>query len=122
VPAPAPVKVEEEAVKKEKKKPIRYPTEDLDVKLTDKEIKSGMKIRRPIPSRTALPFGDDPAACEGFLTSYNFLAVYGYVAINIFVDEGLSGLQTDITPLCIHSRRVRTRPPTFSCTPCSAHL
>ncbi|EIN13512.1 hypothetical protein PUNSTDRAFT_48465 [Punctularia strigosozonata HHB-11173 SS5] len=77
LPVPSPVKVEE--VKKEKKKPIRYPTEDLDIRLTDKEIKSGMKVRRPTPSRSTLPFGEDPAAFEGFLMSYNFLCVYGQI-------------------------------------------
>ncbi|EPQ60860.1 hypothetical protein GLOTRDRAFT_135465 [Gloeophyllum trabeum ATCC 11539] len=71
---------EEKAKKAEekiKKKPIRYPTEDLDVRLGDKEKKAGMKIKRPVPSRTALPFGEDRHTFEMFLMAWNFLVVYG---------------------------------------------
>lgn len=65
------------AAEKKKKKPIRYPTEDLDVRLADKEKKAGMKVKRPVPSRVALPFSDDNVNFEAFLMTWNFLVVYG---------------------------------------------
>ncbi|KAJ7102222.1 chromatin remodeling complex protein [Mycena belliarum] len=65
------------AGEKKKKKPLRYPAEDLDVHLTEKEIKAGVKIKRPVPSRVALPFNDTPGAFEAFLMIWNFLVVYG---------------------------------------------
>jgi hypothetical protein len=65
------------AAEKKKKKPIRYPTEDLDVRLTDKEKKAGMKIQRPLASRTAVPFHEHPGVFESFLLAWNFLIVYG---------------------------------------------
>ncbi|KAF7975793.1 hypothetical protein HWV62_8621 [Athelia sp. TMB] len=75
------IKAKEEAerlaAEKKKKKPIRYPTEDLDVRLADKEKKAGAKIKRPVPSRVALPFSDDNVDFEAFLMSWNFLVVYG---------------------------------------------
>ncbi|KAK1223803.1 hypothetical protein PQX77_013327 [Marasmius sp. AFHP31] len=65
------------AAEKKKKKPIRYPTEDLDVRLTDKDKKAGMKVKRPVPSRVALPFQDNLGTFELFLYAWNFLVVYG---------------------------------------------
>ncbi|CAL1696016.1 unnamed protein product [Somion occarium] len=65
------------AVEKKKKKPIRYPTEDLDVVLGDRDKKNGMKVKRPVPSRSAMPFGTDNATNEAFLMVWNFLNVYG---------------------------------------------
>ncbi|KAJ7293282.1 chromatin remodeling complex protein [Mycena rebaudengoi] len=65
------------AAEKKKKKPLRYPTEDLDVRLGDKEKKAGMKVKRPVPSRIALPFNEKPGTFEAFLMTWNFLVVYG---------------------------------------------
>jgi hypothetical protein len=73
----AKAEAERQAAEKKKKKPIRYPTEDLDVVLSEKEKKAGMKVRRPIPSRTALPFNDRKGCFESFLMTWNFLIVYG---------------------------------------------
>lgn len=70
-----------EKAAKEKKKPVRYPTEDLDVTLSDKEKKAGVKVKRPVPSRVSLPFNEKPGVFEPFLMSWNFLAVYGYVLL-----------------------------------------
>ncbi|KAF8078446.1 chromatin remodeling complex protein [Lyophyllum atratum] len=64
------------AAEKKKKKPIRYPTEDLDVRLTDKDKKAGVKVQRPHASRD-LPFNETPGAFEAFLMGWNFLVVYG---------------------------------------------
>lgn len=36
-----------------------------------------MKLKRPIASRAAMPFGSDRVANENFLMSWNFLVVYG---------------------------------------------
>ncbi|KAI0662737.1 chromatin remodeling complex protein [Cubamyces menziesii] len=65
------------AAEKKKKKPIRYPTEDLDVVLGDKEKRAGMKVKRPVPSKLAMPFGEDQDTNSAFLMSWNFIVVYG---------------------------------------------
>ncbi|KIJ68264.1 hypothetical protein HYDPIDRAFT_146150 [Hydnomerulius pinastri MD-312] len=65
------------AAEKKKKKPIRYPTEDMDVRISDKEKKAGVKVKKPTPSRALVPFGEDQATFESFLMSWNFLVVYG---------------------------------------------
>lgn len=67
------------AAEKKKKKPVRYPTEDLDVRLGEKEKKAGIRVKRPVPSRIALPFNNTPGAFEGFLMTWNFLVVFGSV-------------------------------------------
>ena len=69
------------AAEKKKKKPVRYPTEDLDIQIGDKEKRAGMKVRKPAPSRTAMPFGTDHETNEAFLMAWNFLVVYGCVPI-----------------------------------------
>ncbi len=73
----AKAEAQRQAAEKKKKKPIRYPTEDLDVSLSEKERKNGMKVRRPVPSRSALPFNDRKGTFESFLMTWNFLVVYG---------------------------------------------
>ncbi|KAH9064169.1 chromatin remodeling complex protein [Lactarius vividus] len=73
----AKAEAQRQAAEKKKKKPIRYPTEDLDVMLSEKERKNGMKVRRPVPSRNALPFNDRKGSFESFLMTWNFLIVYG---------------------------------------------
>ncbi|KAG2125775.1 chromatin remodeling complex protein [Suillus bovinus] len=65
------------AAEKKKKKPIHYPTEDLDVRLNDKEKKVGLKVKKPTPSKLGLPFGENQGTFEAFLTAWNFLAIYG---------------------------------------------
>ncbi|KAL5535354.1 hypothetical protein ACEPAF_3448 [Sanghuangporus sanghuang] len=62
-----------------KKKAIRYPTEDLDVRITDRDKKAGMQVRRPVPSRgpDKVPFNDTEGAFEGFLQVWNFLICFG---------------------------------------------
>ncbi|PPQ89585.1 hypothetical protein CVT25_012330 [Psilocybe cyanescens] len=65
------------AAEKKKKKPIRYPTEDLDVRIADKDKKAGMRVTRPLANRLTLPFNDIPGAFESFLMAWNFLVVYG---------------------------------------------
>lgn len=65
------------AAEKKKKKPVRYPTEDLDVRVADRDKKAGVKVKRPVASRHALPFNNTPGAFESFLMGWNFLIVYG---------------------------------------------
>ncbi|KAI0321703.1 chromatin remodeling complex protein [Amylostereum chailletii] len=72
------VKEEEASGEKKKKKPIRYPTEDMDVVLSEKEKKAGTKILRPLPSRSSVPLSEYPGASEAFLMTWNFLVVYGH--------------------------------------------
>ena len=69
------------AADKKKKKPVRYPTEDVDVVLNDKDKRAGMKLKRPVPSKLAMPFGEDQHTNATFLMSWSFLVVYGYVAV-----------------------------------------
>ncbi|KAG8936624.1 hypothetical protein FRC02_000617 [Tulasnella sp. 418] len=56
-----------------KKKPVRYPTEDLDVKMSDRERKSGKPVARPMWSRD-VPF---ESSFESFLMVWNFLVSFG---------------------------------------------
>ncbi|KAF9569735.1 chromatin remodeling complex protein [Agrocybe pediades] len=65
------------AAEKKKKKPIRYPTEDLDIRIADKDKKAGMRLTRPLANRASLPFNDSSGTFEGFLMTWNFLVVYG---------------------------------------------
>ncbi|TRM65788.1 ATP-utilizing chromatin assembly and remodelling N-terminal-domain-containing protein [Schizophyllum amplum] len=65
------------AVEKKKKKPIRYPTEDLDVRLADKDKNAGMRLDRPLASRQALPFNESPGTFESFLLAWNFINGHG---------------------------------------------
>lgn len=67
------------AAEKKKKKPIRYPTEDLDVRVSERDKKTGVSVKKPIPSRALLPFGEE-GVFESFLMVWNFLIVYGWVA------------------------------------------
>lgn len=65
------------AAEKKKKKPVRYPTEDLDVRIADKDKKAGMRLTRPLANRACLPFNDLMGSFEAFLMAWNFLVVYG---------------------------------------------
>lgn len=56
-----------------KKRGVRYPTEDLDVKLSDKDRKAGKILCRPKMDRD-VPFG---AAFEAFAMSWSFLQTFG---------------------------------------------
>jgi len=62
------------AAEKKKRKPVRYPTEDLDVRVTEKDIKAGMRLKRP-PPNVVMAFKQPNF--ELFLMSWNFLVVYG---------------------------------------------
>ncbi|KAF8740556.1 hypothetical protein AX14_008167 [Amanita brunnescens Koide BX004] len=62
---------------KKKKKPVRYPTEDLDVRIADRDKKAGMRVQRPLASRSAVPFNDTPGTFESLIMAWNFLVVYG---------------------------------------------
>ncbi|KZT74701.1 hypothetical protein DAEQUDRAFT_700684 [Daedalea quercina L-15889] len=91
------------AAEKAKKKPIRYPTEDLDVVIGDREKRAGMKLKRPVPSRVAMPFGHDSATNESFLMAWNFLVVYGQpLHLSSFtMDEFEAALRhTAVEPAC----------------------
>ncbi len=56
-----------------KQRGIRYPTEALDVKFTDKDKKSGKITARP-PLDRSIPFGP---AFEAFAMSWSFLQTFG---------------------------------------------
>ncbi|KAF8349915.1 chromatin remodeling complex protein [Amanita rubescens] len=62
---------------KKKKKPVRYPTEDLDVRIADRDKKAGMRVQKPLASRSAVPFNDIPGTFEALIMTWNFLVVYG---------------------------------------------
>ncbi|KAI9462511.1 chromatin remodeling complex protein [Lactarius psammicola] len=60
----AKAEAQRQAAEKKKKKPYPISNEDLDVTLSEKERKNGMKVRRPVPSRSALPFNDRKGSFE----------------------------------------------------------
>ena len=68
-----------EEEKAKKKKAIRYPIEDLDVQITERDKKAGMRTRKPTPRRASdvLPFSEVKGAFENFLTVWNFLVCFG---------------------------------------------
>lgn len=63
-----------------KKSVARWPIEDLDVVLTEKEKQGGKPVVRPLPHRIA----DFPAPdyFEPFLMSWNFVTTYGFVLLS----------------------------------------
>ncbi|CAA7266601.1 unnamed protein product [Cyclocybe aegerita] len=65
------------AAEKKKKKPVRYPTEDLDIRIGEKDKKAGMRLTRPPANSACLPFNNTPGTFEAFLMAWNFLVVYG---------------------------------------------
>ncbi|KAG8844443.1 hypothetical protein FRB96_003031 [Tulasnella sp. 330] len=56
-----------------KKRGIRYPTEDMDVKLSDRDRKAGKNLTRPKFEKN-VPFGK---SFETFLMTWNFLVTFG---------------------------------------------
>lgn len=68
-----------------KKKPIRYPTEDLDVRITERDRRAGMKVQRPIPSTSPdkVPFNESQGAFGSFIATWNFLICFGLVFYSI---------------------------------------
>ncbi|XP_006454475.1 hypothetical protein AGABI2DRAFT_197646 [Agaricus bisporus var. bisporus H97] len=65
------------AVEKKKKRPVRYPTEDLDIRINDKDKKAGIHLQRPMAQRSGLPCNDSPNTFESMLLCWNFLNAYG---------------------------------------------
>ncbi|KZT40060.1 hypothetical protein SISSUDRAFT_1060571 [Sistotremastrum suecicum HHB10207 ss-3] len=57
---------------KKKKKPLKYPTEDLDVVPSERERRQGLKVR-PLPKKD-LPFG---ISFEPFLMTWGYLQTFG---------------------------------------------
>lgn len=65
------------AVEKKKKRPVRYPTEDLDIRISEKDKKAGIPLQRPMAQRSSLPCNDSPNTFESILLCWNFLNAYG---------------------------------------------
>jgi bromodomain adjacent to zinc finger domain protein 1A len=65
-------------VELKKKKPIKYPIEDLDVERTEKDKKSVLK-KRPLP-QTEVPFGE---YFEPFFMSWCYLQTFGSVSLKL---------------------------------------
>lgn len=65
------------AAEKKKKKPVRYPTEDLDIRISDKDKKAGVSLQRPMAQRSGLPLNETPNTFEALLLCWNFLNAYG---------------------------------------------
>ncbi|CAE6480790.1 unnamed protein product [Rhizoctonia solani] len=85
-PTPAPVR--------------RYPIEDLDVVLTDRDRKAGRLIIRP-PFSREVPFGEwGPGACEKFLMVWSILTTFGKpLQLSFFtMDEFEQALNHAYTP------------------------
>lgn len=64
---------------RQKKKAMRYPTEDLDVRINERDKKAGMKVMKPTPSRSSdkVPFNETKGTFEGFLSVWTFLLCFG---------------------------------------------
>ncbi|KAG8763256.1 hypothetical protein FRC11_005033 [Ceratobasidium sp. 423] len=85
-PTPAPVR--------------RYPIEDLDVVLTDRDRKAGRLVIRP-PFSREVPFGEwGPGACEKFLMVWSILTTFGKpLQLSFFtMDEFEQALSHAYTP------------------------
>lgn len=63
-------------VKPKPKGPIKYPIDDLDVIISDREKKAGKQVVRPHLDRD-LPFGE---LFEPFLMAWAFFQSFSYVA------------------------------------------
>lgn len=92
------------AAEKKKKKPLRYPTEDMDVILSERDKKAGLVLRKPAPSRVALPFGGS-VRMDAFLFGWNFLNIYGCV-IHAFAFPILTVMQRSASFVFFHYGRV----------------
>lgn len=110
-----------EEKKKQKKKPLRYPTEDLDVRIPDKDIKAGANIQRPLAKKDTLPFGEDQKLFETFIMTWNFFMAYGHPlhlstftldeyehALRHSVEEPACGLIAEIHSTLIYNLRTVT--------------
>ena len=63
-----------------RKKPMRYPIEDLDVIVTERDRKNGLlSVKWPTPKvdATNVPFNDNPGVFTSFLETWNFLHCFG---------------------------------------------
>ncbi|KXN89866.1 Imitation switch two complex protein 1 [Leucoagaricus sp. SymC.cos] len=80
------------AAEKKRKKPVRYPTEDLDIRISDKDKKAGVSLRRPMAQRSGLPLNETPNTFEALLLCWNFLNAYGEpLHIWLFTLDDLAG-------------------------------
>ncbi|KIY45420.1 hypothetical protein FISHEDRAFT_66988 [Fistulina hepatica ATCC 64428] len=99
------------AAEKKKKKPVRYPTEDLDVMIAEKDKRAGMRKQRPVGSRENVPFNDTPGAAEAFLHAWNFLVVYStplHLSVCTLDDLEQALRHTDVEEPCALLAEVHT--------------
>ena len=64
-----------------KKRGVRYPTEDLDVRLSERDRKAGKPLTRPRPDKD-VPFGP---SFETFLMTWDFLVTFGYEILSLHI-------------------------------------
>lgn len=84
------------------KGPIKYPIDDLDVVITDREKKAGKHVMRPQMDRK-VPFGEQ---FESFLMSWAFFQSFGFVAAIQEICLVLTTFETQccFKNICLHSR------------------
>jgi hypothetical protein len=85
------------------KGPIKYPIDDLDVMITDRERKGGKQTLRP-PLERDVPFGSD---FEPFLMSWCFMQSFGCVVYSILLHWIVSHFACGVAEPCsesLHSR------------------
>jgi hypothetical protein len=70
-------------MKPKPKGPVKYPIDDLDVVITDREKKAGKQVARP-PLDRDLPFEDH---FEPFLMAWAFFQSFGYVGPRKFIPD-----------------------------------
>ncbi|EJT97839.1 hypothetical protein DACRYDRAFT_71506 [Dacryopinax primogenitus] len=59
-----------------KKKPVKYPTEDLDVRVNEREKKHGKPLRRPVWKKDVFFVDLGQEVWETFLETWNFLSIF----------------------------------------------
>ncbi|CDZ96386.1 Chromatin remodeling complex WSTF-ISWI, large subunit (contains heterochromatin localization, PHD and BROMO domains) [Phaffia rhodozyma] len=95
VPDTPPKMVEDQPPTPPRRRPLKYPAEDLLCEMTTKEIASGKAAQRPMFSRN-LPFGQD--RFETLITTWCFLNAFGKTLVlsPFTLDDFVSSLTYDL--------------------------
>ncbi|KZT59680.1 hypothetical protein CALCODRAFT_481381 [Calocera cornea HHB12733] len=87
-----------------KKKPVKYPTEDLDVRISEREKKHGKQVRRPRWKRNVFFIELGLGVWEVFLETWNFLSIFSkplYLA-PFTMDDYAAALRHNVSdPPCV---------------------
>ncbi|KZO96217.1 hypothetical protein CALVIDRAFT_564095 [Calocera viscosa TUFC12733] len=87
-----------------KKKPVKYPTEDLDVRVSEREKKHGKRVRRPLWKKDVFFLGLGQDVWEVFLETWNFLSIFSkpLLLAPFTMDDYAAALRhTMLDPSCV---------------------